>query len=413
MKPTRSLRAALGFAALAATLAAAPAAQATITPTVMLDQSAGTQAGSDVALGVDIHFAPSSSSDSPKTLTLALPPGLLADATLGAGACIATPPPPGGLPASDCKVGTGAATAVVGGAIATTQNISLYLVAPPNTSDLAGLAIYLDSTSQQLGTPGDVTVRPSGDPAGVGVDITTVIPNSISLGGGPPASLSVSELQTTLSAIRMPDSCPSTPANFTVSADSYMDPTVKTTMAPLNVTGCSNLQLTPAFTVTAAKDSADNGVAVTTEQTQPSAATQATSSQVVLTLPPNVLQPNVTAVLNGGLQICTDPTFASCTPIGTATTSSPLYPSALTANAYLNGSVAAPQIALHFGSPFPITLTGSVSLSSGSTTFTGVPTCRSPTSRSTWRAARTRSSSPRATRAPGPPRRRSHRRTAT
>jgi hypothetical protein len=65
---------------------AVPAAAA-ITPAVTLDQSAGTTAGSTARLGLDLTFAPTGS-DSPKDLTLKLPPGLLADDAIDGGSCL-------------------------------------------------------------------------------------------------------------------------------------------------------------------------------------------------------------------------------------------------------------------------------------------------------------------------------------
>ncbi len=269
----------------------------------------------------------------------------------------------------------GSATIVANGALTETATLALYLVAPPQSSDLAGIAIYQhigDGPSSILGSPGDVVVRPSSDPDGVGINISfTNIPNAVSF-GGTPIPISVQELQTTISAMRMPTSCPSTPANYTINADSYSDSTTKTTSAPLSVTGCSSLTITPTFNVTAVRDTGDAGVQVTTDLQQPNTSDQATSSQVVLALPPNVLGPNVPAVVSGGI-LCADPTFASCKTIGTASSTSPLYPTALTGNAYLTGSLTAPQIALVFPPPFPITLSGAVNIASGTTTFTGVP----------------------------------------
>lgn len=371
LKATRRL---LGGLATALTVAflTAPTASATISPTLTLDQSGGTQAGASVPLGTDIQFAPDSDADSPKDLTLLFPPGLVSDASIDGGACLQIQPQANTEPDSACKVGTGTASAKVNGVLPTQQPLSLFLVAPPQPSDLAGIAVYMDNTHQQLGGTGDVLVRPSGDPAGVGLNVVfTNLPDTISF-GGPSAPISLKELQTTLTAVRLPDSCPSTAVNYTITADSYNDSTLKTATAPLNVTGCSNLTLTPTFTVTASKDSSDSGTAVTTDLKQPASADEATSSQVVLTLPTNVLGPNVPAVLSGGI-LCQDPTFASCKTIGTASSTSPLYPKTLTGNVYLTGSLTAPAIALVFGPPFPITLSGSVDLSTGSTTFTGVP----------------------------------------
>lgn len=70
--------------------ALAPGAWASITPTLTLDQSAGTAAGSTTNLGVDLKFAPTGT-DSPDAMTLLLPPGLLANASIDGGP--AWPPP--------------------------------------------------------------------------------------------------------------------------------------------------------------------------------------------------------------------------------------------------------------------------------------------------------------------------------
>lgn len=311
-----------------------PAASAAITPTLKLDQSAGTQAGSSVAVGTDIKFAPSNpSTDSVKDLTEVLPAGLLSDASIDGGACIKTAPPSSGLPAAACKIGTGQAAILANGVLSETATLALYLVAPPQASDLAGIAIYQhigNGPTSMFGSAGNVVVRPSSDPAGVGIDISfTDIPESVSF-GGTPIPISLQELQTTITSIRMPTSCPSTPANYTVNADSYSDSTTKTTSAPLTVTGCSSLTITPTFTVTAVRDIGDPGVQVTTDLLQPGTPDQATSGQVVLTLPPNVLGPNVAAVVGGGI-LCADPTFASCKTIGTASSTSMLYPTPLLA----------------------------------------------------------------------------------
>src|SRR6202007_2123102 len=91
----------------------APAAGASITPTITLDQSGGTAAGQTANLGVDLKFAPTAS-DSPDDLTLNLPPGLLANASIDGGACLQS----ADLNDSACQVGSGIVTvAFANGAI--------------------------------------------------------------------------------------------------------------------------------------------------------------------------------------------------------------------------------------------------------------------------------------------------------
>src|SRR5437588_2917297 len=78
-----------GVLVIGAMVALAPGASASITPTISLDQSAGNAAGSVANLRVHLTFAPSGS-DSPDAMTLNLPPGLLANASIDGGACLTT-----------------------------------------------------------------------------------------------------------------------------------------------------------------------------------------------------------------------------------------------------------------------------------------------------------------------------------
>jgi hypothetical protein len=351
-----------GLIAGMAALVPAPVATASITPSVTVSPST-VNAGSSVQFGTDLKFSPSSG-DSPKDLTLILPPGVLSDASIAGGACLqsATPIP-------QCQVGTGTVTVSPGGGVPISLAIEVYLVVPPRPADLAGLATVLSMNGTQLGSPGEVTIRPSGDPAGVGVTVKfTNLPNTLPGGIG---SLSLLELQSTLTGVRMPTSC--APARVGVTVDSYDDSTPKSASAPLTVTNCSSLPFTAAFRVTAVKDSRDDGVQVTTDVTQPAVPAQATSRTVRLTMP-GTLAPNAAPGLNPHI-LCSDPTFATCTPIGSAVSTSPLYPIPLSGKVFLTGQFLAglPGISIVFPAPFPLVIRGVVDLASNSTTFSNVP----------------------------------------
>jgi hypothetical protein len=361
-----SRRVIAGLAMVLGSAAIAPAASATIMPTVTLDQSAGKVAGSTANLGMDLKFAPTGT-DSPKDLTLTLPAGLLANASIDGGACLKS-----ATPVAACQVGSGSviATENVLVPVALTLNATFDLVAPPSPGDLAGLAVLVtDPLSGQpavLGTPAAISVRSSSDQAGVGLNIAFAdIPETFDS-----LPISLDEIDSTFDALRYPASCPATPARFTVSANSYSDATAKTASSALQVTGCSSLAYAPAFNVTAAKDQADSGVQVVSEITQKP--DEATSATVALALPAAVLAPNVGAVVNGGI-LCSTPTFAGCKTIGSASATSPLYPSPLTGKAYLTGPLTAPAIKLAFPAPFALTLSGKVDLATNTTTFTNVP----------------------------------------
>jgi hypothetical protein len=216
-------------------------------------------------------------------------------------------------------------------------------------------------------------VRASSDPRGVGLNISfTNIPDTYAVLGAVPTQIAVDELDATFEGLRLPTSCPATPAPMTVTADSYNDAAAQTAQAPLHVSDCVTLPYTPAFHATAARDAADSGVQITTEITQPASPAQSTSRTVALTLPPSVVSPNVAAVLSGGI-LCSDPSSGTCKTIGTATSTSPLYPTPLTGKDYLTGTLSAPAIAIVFPAPFALTLRGSVDLATSTTTFNNVP----------------------------------------
>src|SRR5579863_7092311 len=88
--------------AIAATVVFAPLASASITPTLSLDQSAGEAAGGTANLGMDLKFS-FTGSDSPDQMTINLPPGLLANASIDGGKCLQT----ADLSDTACQVGTG------------------------------------------------------------------------------------------------------------------------------------------------------------------------------------------------------------------------------------------------------------------------------------------------------------------
>jgi hypothetical protein len=334
---------------------AAPGAGASITPTISLDQSAGTAAGSTTNLSVDLKFSPSSG-DAPDNLTLNLPPGLLANASIAGGACLEA----ADLTDTACQVGSGTVTALVGGVVPVPTSVTFDLVPRPGPGDLAGLAV--NSNGTQIGSTAAVRVRPSGDPDGVGVTIAFVLPNSLY-----GQNIAITEIKSTFDGLRYPTTCPTTPQNFSIAANSYADPTVHTAAAPLAVTGCANLHFSPTFKVSATRDRTDKGVAVTTDIGQ--AATESPSRSVSLALPVSVLPPNVASVKF----LCANLASGTCTPVGSATATSPLYPKALTGQAYLTGTFTGLTLTLIFPAPFPLTLTGTVDLTSNTTTFTGLP----------------------------------------
>ncbi len=367
--------AAAGVATVALAVTAGAASAATITPTLALSPSSGT-AASTQNLGADITFKYSTSGDTVKDMTLALPAGLLANASIDGGQCITSTT----LTAA-CQVGTGSITAtatvlnLLGIKVPVTETLpaEFDLVAPPHAGDLAGLQVLASNPTnpgpgyQPLGTPADVTVRSSD----AGLDIAfTGLPNTYPLNvfglGLGTVPISVSTIDSTFDNLLFPSSCPSTPASFTVTTDSYAAP-ASSASAPLTVTGCSTGSYAPKFALTAVKDTNNNEVKLTANITQ--GAGQLTTGTTVLAFPTNVLAPN----LGVAGELCANPASGSCTPVGSATAVSPVYPTPLSGNAYLTGNSSGLELALVFPAPFSLTLTGSVNLVTNTTTFTHIP----------------------------------------
>ncbi|HEX3830632.1 MAG TPA: hypothetical protein VHW04_01605, partial [Solirubrobacteraceae bacterium] len=371
-EPRRKLLA--GAAVIAAMAVLAPAAGASIgTPSVALSPSSAT-AASTANLGTNIAFTPTGG-DSVKNLTLQLPPGLIADASIDGGACLKS-----STPLAACQVGSGSVTADVNVAPplvapALTLSAEFTLVAPPAAGDLAGLDVLVkDPISGQygvLGTPAAVSFRSPSDPAGYGLNIAfSNIPDTypLSVLGLPVAttSISVTAIDSTFNGLRFPSTCPASPARVSVSANSYSASAVQTTSAPLTVTGCGSAAYAPAFKVTAARDSADKQVTLTTAVTQ--TGNQLTSRSVALAFPPATLAPNLASIKALCLNLS-----AGCSVVGSATATSPLYPTALTGKAYLTGSSSGLSLTLVFPAPFSLTLTGAVNLVKNSAAFAGLP----------------------------------------
>jgi hypothetical protein len=171
------------------------ASSATIAPTLTLAPTT-VSAGTIQALGFDLTFAPSSG-DYPTSVSLELPPGLVLDTGVDGGACLNSTAPVAG-----CELGSGSATTTTPTPL---PAVSLYLVKAPSGSDIAGLAL-----ENALGTvegTGYIALRTTPN-VGLDVSFTTL-----------PADLS--SLSLTLSTVRAPTTCPTTPATIGVSATSF------------------------------------------------------------------------------------------------------------------------------------------------------------------------------------------------
>ena len=126
----------VGALVAVAAAAFAPGALASINPSISLDQSAGTKAAATQNLGMDLKFPPTSllSTDTPDVLTINLPPGLLANASVNGGSCLTT----FDISSSNCQVGSGTVSASefsLGNVVAISLPVGFYLVPPPAPGD--------------------------------------------------------------------------------------------------------------------------------------------------------------------------------------------------------------------------------------------------------------------------------------
>jgi hypothetical protein len=355
-------RALTGIVVLAGLMGFVPAASASVTASMSVTSSTPVAAGSNGSLGLDLKFTPSSSAgvynDSPKSVTLDLPPGVLANASIDNGNCLKT----FDITDTTCQIGSGTVTAYAYGAIPVPTPVNFFLVPPPAAGDLAGLAVAT-TQGDQVGTTNAIVIRPSGDPNGVGVTLDLSLPNSIA---GQPVD--ITDISSTFSSVRFPATCPSTAANVSLSATSYNAPsTPVTASAPLAVTGCGALPYNPQYSLTAVKDAHDKAVAISTTITQTAA--ESPNGTVQLTFP----RSSMAGALTGLANLCSSVSSGTCKPVGSVTAASPDYPTPLTGNAYLTGTLKGLSLTIVFPAPFPLTLVGAVDLTTNTTTFSGLP----------------------------------------
>lgn len=341
-------RALVGLLAGVCALAFPALASASISPTVTLSETSATPTAGTTGyhLGFDLKFNPSDSTDTAKNVTQVFPSGLLADSTLvnpGSGTlCILTPASDPNATNPSCQVANGTANVTgVGPAVPTAE----YLVKAPNpAADVAGTLLVLGIQKVSVA---DVTVRPND--AGLNITFT-----------GLPSSPQVTELNLTLTNLRLPSSCATN--NLTVQAVSQEDATQKSTQAPLTVTGCPSQPYAPK--VTSNVQALPNGGAnVSANITQ--AADEAASKTIELDLPSS-LSPSLA---DAGCLL------GSPCQIGTASATTPLAPPQALANGTvtLGSTGGVPTITVSFPAPYALSFAGVVNTGTNTVTVNNVP----------------------------------------
>jgi hypothetical protein len=349
-------RALTGIVVLAGLMGFAPVASASVTASMSVTSATPVAAGTNGALGLDLKFNPSSG-DAPDQVTLNLPPGVLANASIDNGQCLKTTD----VTDSACQIGSGTVTADALGTPLPTP-VDFYLVPPPAAGDLAGLEVTT-TQGDQVGVTNAIVIRPSGDPDGVGVTLELTLPNS--LYGVPVA---VTDINSSFTGVRFPATCPANPADVTMSVNSYSSTgTSATASTPLPVSGCTALAYNPQYSLTAVKDANDKTVKITTTITQ--TASESPDGTVSLTFP----RASMAGALTGLANLCQSVSSGTCKPVGSVTAASPDYPTPLTGNAYLTGTLHGLSLTIVFPAPFPLTLVGAVDLTTNTTVFSNLP----------------------------------------
>jgi len=354
-----SIRIALAGLLAAAVTAIFPAvAAANIAPSLSIDQGAGTTAGSSPATEFDIKLTPLSGAagnvlnelngDSLRNVTIAFPKGLLINLAMQDGACVVA-----STPSPACQIASGVIDGPTGKAV------SMYLVAPPKPSDVAGVETTVEGGSTVIG---ELALGTSPE---VGLDLSYT---NLSPG--------ITEFQFTLSGPRLPTSC-SPSENVTVGVSSWQGSSGIAT-APLTVTGCSALPYAPTAAATVIKEPQSTNASVVTTFTQGPGQSDTGSIQFGI---PTGLK------INKVLQPC----FSEkpCT-VGIVSAQSPLLPAPALAHGtltlggtvgssnagevnQLSAPVGGVTLTLSFPAPYAFSIAAPVSFTEHTITLTGIP----------------------------------------
>ena len=337
-------RTALTGLLVAAVTAISPAlAQAVLTPTLTLEQGAGTTAGTSPATGFNINFNPKLGIDSVKDLSIGFPPGFLVNLGMNGGACVGSP-----APSPLCVLGTGTIHSTKG--VATP--VTLYLVAPPSLADVGGVAFVIQGGATVTGP----LSLASSSPSTLNLAFTNF-------------PIGIEEMQFTLASPRLPTTCGAS-RTVTIQTTSYELTTTASASAPLTVTGCNTLPYAPKVAATVTRVTGGAQVAVTITQ---SGADESATSAVAFGNPNGVKINKVLAPCFKG---------ATCT-VGTVAASSPdLPPTALSsglltlAGSINSGSLSQQvtgSVTMSFPPPYQFSVVGPLNLTEHTITFLSFP----------------------------------------
>jgi hypothetical protein len=246
---------------------------------------------------------------------------------------------------------------VIGGASG--KAVSLYLVAAPKPSDVAGVETIIEGGPT---TVGELALASSPAVAYV-LSYTNLAPG-------------ITEFQFTLNSPRLPTDCGPSPG-VTVGADSWQGSSGIAT-APLNVTGCETLPYAPAVAATVTKLPGGTDAVLDTLFTQ--APGESATSAIEFAIPTGLK-------INKVLQPCFQE--KPCV-VGTASAQSPLLPSPALSNgtltlgatagtsssgeaSQLSAPITGVSMTLSFPPPYHFSVTAPVDFTEHTITFSGMP----------------------------------------
>ena len=328
-----------GLLVVAAVIAILPAsAGAAISPTLTLTQSSGITAGSSPSTGFDINTH--SSIDSIRNLTFSFPAGFWLNLATDGGGCLSS-----SAPTPLCEIGAGVSTP-------NNARITLYLVAPPSLSYIAGVALVIAGKT------------------------TTTVTGGLSLVTAPAPALSltfsnieegITDLNFTLSNTRLPSSCSAVPL-VSLQVTGWGGSTAPA-VAPLQLAGCSSLTFAPSIAATVTKQPGGAQVQVAIKFAPGDAA----ASAIAFGNPKGVKINPILAPCFKGV-ICT---------VGTVAAESPLLPAAAlnTGTLTLAGSISAGTLSqqitgsltMTFPPPYQLSVVGPINLQEKTLNFLSLP----------------------------------------
>ncbi len=349
----------LGIAALAGGLLGVGAAQASASGALssFALAAASTQAGGDADVTADLAFSYADGTDSVRSVTIDLAPGLLGSIVNVPETCS-----PEQLSANACPAGS-----QIGTGVATTNRTprpaTLYLMPAPSPGDAAGFGTVVLVGSSVYTSTGtlDVVTGAGGLPVG-----------EVKLGVPVVSGEQVLELSATMQATaadgrpftRLPTSCATASSSASVETQEGSSGSGIDSFVP---TGCAALGYAPSLSsVQVIKDPNDSGAELIASISQPGAASESATKALELDWPTSL------SPISGPVAACLSGT--PCT-IGTATATSPLAPASYLSGGtvMLGGSAGAPTLTVAFPAPLPLSITGAIDPATGTITFPVVP----------------------------------------